>query len=591
MENRKVLIWGAGKIGRGFIAPLFINSGYRVSFLDSNREFLHKLYDAKSYPVKVVSADGSSYTLQMEGYGIVELDDRSQLAEFDLIIISVPVSALSDVAFQLAEILKVRQSRKGSLGEKGFTPVDIILCTNILHPADSFKNYLYEGLVGVGLVSGKREAVDFVERNVGIVESLVIRMAPTPPEELLRENPLYVVTDDYPELPVDGGAFKNGFPPVKGLNAVSNMRAEETRKLYTYNLAHAVLAYVGATRGYEMIAEAVDDPVVRDIAIGALKEVGKALVREFGFTSETMEEWNKTVIRRIKNPALRDSIGRIGADPIRKLKKGDRLIGPAKLALSYGVKPINILKGVAAGFLFDNPDDAGAMEIQKYLSEEGIDRTIERFSGLDWRNGSDDYYMVKQIKSFYYGFKLGKRAYRLGFDYERDYHGCGQCALGAILDALGYEADKVFKATTAFAGGIGEKCDGSCGGYVAGVLAMGLAIGRRKDHFGGDREEKYKTAELARALRERFIAKYGSVTCRDIHASVFGRSFDLTVEGDRKIFDEMGAHTTKCTSVVADSARWAVEILFEFLGEEYLREELGIVIEGEDSSLLGASLP
>ncbi len=590
MRDKKVLIWGAGKIGRGFIAPLFIDSGYTVFFLDSSEKLLKSLSDAGRYPVRMISTNGEVKSFEVSGYETLSFsylkkegasngsgngkDNFNPILTFNLIVVSVPVFALRDVAFRLSEVLKIRALKNGAGdGNRVLSPLDIILCTNILHPAESFRDYLVEGLMDVGLVSTKEEALSFIEKNVGIVESLVIRMAPTPSEELLKENPLYVVTDNYPELPVDGNAFKNGIPPVAGLRVVSNMRAEETRKLYTYNLAHAVLAYVGSVYGYSLIADVADDAIVRGIAISALDEVGKALSDEFGFSEREMAEWNDTVIRRIKNPALKDSVERIGADPVRKLRDGDRLIGAAKLALKHGIKPVNILKGTAAGFLFNNRDDVKAKEIQELIHKDGIDKAIKEISGLSWKKGSDDYYMIERIKNFYYGFKIGSRAYNLGFSYERDYHGCGQCALGAILDAFEYEADDVFKATTAFAGGIGEMCDGSCGGYIAGILVMGLAIGRKKSHFAGDREEKYKTAELARALRERFIVKYGSVTCRDIHSSVFGRTFDLSLDEDRKIFDKMGAHDTKCTTVVADASRWTVEILFEILGKEYLERE------------------
>ena len=110
------------------------------------------------------------------------------------------------------------------------------------------------------------------------------------------------------------------------------------------------------------------------------------------------------------------------------------------------------------------------------------------------------------------------------------------------------------------------------GGYIAGALAIGLFIGRRRDHFSGDREAKYKTAHLARLLREKFLLKYGSVTCRDIHRRIFGRESNLKADEDRKIFDRMGAHSDKYTSVVGNASRWTVEILVEELHDrrEYL---------------------
>ncbi len=127
---------------------------------------------------------------------------------------------------------------------------------------------------------------DYIDKRVGIVESLVIRMAPDVPKELLSENPLFVLTDDYLELPVDKHAFKafkDNIPNVPCLKPVDNMRARETRKLFTYNLAHAVLSYIGATRGYKSLTEALSDGEVRFFAEKALEEVSFGLSGEFGF--------------------------------------------------------------------------------------------------------------------------------------------------------------------------------------------------------------------------------------------------------------------------------------------------------------------
>ena len=43
--------------------------------------------------------------------------------------------------------------------------------------------------------------------------------------------------------------------------------------------------------------------------------------------------------------------------------------------------------------------------------------------------------------------------------FEYMYHGCGQCTLAAVLEALERREDTLFQAATAFAGGGG--CDGA----------------------------------------------------------------------------------------------------------------------------------
>ena len=70
-----------------------------------------------------------------------------------------------------------------------------------------------------------------------------------------------------------------------------------------------------------------------------------------------------------------------------------------------------------------------------------------------------------------------KRAKEAASYYESMYHGCGQCVLAGIQEALEIPAPKVFKAATGFAGGIGAM-GGTCGALMGGVLGSGLVVGR-----------------------------------------------------------------------------------------------------------------
>ena len=45
-----------------------------------------------------------------------------------------------------------------------------------------------------------------------------------------------------------------------------------------------------------------------------------------------------------------------------------------------------------------------------------------------------------------------KKAYDLGFEYEKVYKGCSQCVLAAIQDLFGVRNDDVFRAASGLAG-------------------------------------------------------------------------------------------------------------------------------------------
>ena len=85
---------------------------------------------------------------------------------------------------------------------------------------------------------------------------------------------------------------------------------------------------------------------------------------------------------RFQNRALKDTVSRVGADPVRKLRRNDRIVGAALFAMEQGVDPAPVIKGIVAGLKFDREGDPTAPEIQKALKEQGIDYVIERYMGL-----------------------------------------------------------------------------------------------------------------------------------------------------------------------------------------------------------------
>ncbi len=78
-----------------------------------------------------------------------------------------------------------------------------------------------------------------------------------------------------------------------------------------------------------------------------------------------------------------DTLNRIGADPKRKLSRGDRFIGPALLCLKHGKTPYFLTRGAAMGFYFVNPEDASACEIQDYIKSFGIEKAVAKYCQLN----------------------------------------------------------------------------------------------------------------------------------------------------------------------------------------------------------------
>lgn len=158
-----------------------------------------------------------------------------------------------------------------------------------------------------------------------------------------------------------------------------------------------------------------------------------------------------------------------------------------------------------------------------------------------------------------------QKAYELGFEYEKTYRGCAQCTLATFFTMTGRPDPALFQAASGLSGGIAITGDGSCGGYTGGVLYMSSQIGRRLDRMllDGDRTAQLKSYEMAQKLHDRFIEKYGGVTCADIHRRIFGKTYCLRTAEVREEFEAAGAHVDKCTSVVGNACAWTAEILLD----------------------------
>ncbi|MFZ7120222.1 MAG: C-GCAxxG-C-C family protein [Eubacteriaceae bacterium] len=161
-----------------------------------------------------------------------------------------------------------------------------------------------------------------------------------------------------------------------------------------------------------------------------------------------------------------------------------------------------------------------------------------------------------------------QKASNLGFYYEQNYHGCAQSTIAAIQDVFSIKFDFVFKAASSFGGGIGRMTDGVCGGYAGAVMMISLFFGRSRTKFKDDETARIKNNKLVNKLHDKFLEKYGTVICRDIHKKLFGRTFDLCNVNERKVFIDNGAHIDKCTNVVAQSSAWCTELILDGLLEE-----------------------
>ena len=170
----------------------------------------------------------------------------------------------------------------------------------------------------------------------------MLRSCIEPTAEQRAADPLAVQAQDYWELQIDAEALAEPLPPINGLKPVAKFRAALERKLFTYNAGNAAIAYLGVLRGHQYLSEAATDPMILEVAQGVYEESGAAVVRPARLHGGGAGRLCPGAsLRKYQDATIVDPLERNVRDPLRKLGRHDRLIGPACLALEYGIRPVS----------------------------------------------------------------------------------------------------------------------------------------------------------------------------------------------------------------------------------------------------------
>lgn len=367
--------FGAGNIGRGFMGHLFWEAGYRTIFVDINEELVKGLNASGKYPLRILdtySQRECTFVIErIKALSTREVKAVSEaIAEAEIIGTAVGVKNLESIAPLIASGIVERHKR-------GVAPVDVYLCENIQNAASILKEAVFRIL--------PQDLKEWADANIGFVGTIVSRMVPPPHHLPDRDDPLMVFADSYRIFPYDAGALRSKPPSIEGMKPVKNFQAEVEQKLFTYNLVHAALAYLGYLRGYTFIHEPLHDVSLSRIVLGALDESQEALSRKYPdeLDPADRDRIRSDIVQRFGCPAVMDTVTRVGREPLRKLRPGDRLVGCAMLCISQGVFPANISVVCAAALCYDFRDDPEALELQRMIREDGIENTLKKLTGID----------------------------------------------------------------------------------------------------------------------------------------------------------------------------------------------------------------
>ena len=360
--------FGAGNIGRGFIAVQLHKSNYHTTFIDVNGHVIDEINRRQEYQVKLAADISETYNItDISGINSVNHPDQvvQAIVEADLITTAVGPNVLKMISKLVSQGLRERiKSNK--------RPLNLVACENMIGGSSFFKEKVYEHI-------NEEEQHEF-NRLFGFPNAAVDRIVPNQTNDDL----LFVSVEPYFEWVVEVPPIKGDIPPIEGVTYVNDLLPYIERKLFTVNTGHAVPAYIGYSYGYKTIVEAMNDGRINELIKGVLRESGEALIRTYELDREEHEQYTRNIIERFKNPLISDEINRVARGPIRKLGYNDRLIRPAMMYYNTVDKaPVYLAKIMAAVLDYRNDEDEEAVLLKEKIENSDYRTAFIEISGLE----------------------------------------------------------------------------------------------------------------------------------------------------------------------------------------------------------------
>jgi mannitol-1-phosphate 5-dehydrogenase len=368
--GKKAVHFGAGNIGRGFVACFLHNSGYEVIFADVNDSLINLINDAPSYQVIEVGAEGTTKNT-ITNYRAInskthEADLIDEISTADIVTCSVGPNILRFIAPVIAKGIDRRSA--------DLSPLHVIACENAIGATDTLAEHIKDAK------NTAPERLEDHHTRARYANSAIDRIVPA-------QDPnagLDVTLEKFFEWVVDKTPFQDiGIPEIEGINWVENLAPFIERKLFTVNTSHATAAYHGYNRRKRTVYDALQDKQILAEVRGALEETKNLIVTKHGIDEEAQEAYVNKIIKRIGNPHLEDAVERVGRAPLRKLSRKERFIGPAAELAENGQSIKFLLDAIEMAFRFQNvEEDEESKELAKIMSENGPEDVVSKVCGI-----------------------------------------------------------------------------------------------------------------------------------------------------------------------------------------------------------------
>lgn len=357
----RVVIVGAGKIGCGYLCPLFRDAGWEVVLSARTPEAAERIRAAGGFGVHITGFGVSRQLRDVPAVATGTPAFEQEVASADLVVTAVGVSKVRGLGPSLARAL----SRRNPPLPLQVWVVENQDCAPVLE--ESVRTAAARaglGLPPVGFAGAVAEvAVSRGDWNHG-------------------GQPVFV-GDPIRRMRIDKSALVAPLPRLPAVETTPCYRARLQEKLFVFNAGHALCAYLGVLRGHRSIDHAVRDRFLRPLVAGGMLEAARALKSTHPSLGDDVLGSVAKAIHRFEDAELSDPVDRVARDPLRKLQPHDRLVGATQLVqATLGHVPYHFALGIAGALLYRSEDDEEARRLKRMLERKGLAHVLGAVCGL-----------------------------------------------------------------------------------------------------------------------------------------------------------------------------------------------------------------
>ena len=311
--------FGAGNVGRGFIAPLLQENGYHVIFVDSSSDLVEKINSQKEYKV-------TSYDSESTKDSFVE-KTRALHTEQDQ---------------QLKEILN-----RASLVTSSVGPNNLRLIANLLdkHLEEKVDFIAFENMHRASTYV--LEQKDSLRRKIQQHDVVVDKIIP-----LQKIENLDLLVESFGSIVFDQEQYTDKLIALSEVVSKGDYEKEFTKKLWLLNGLHVCLAYYGLSKGAEYIHELYGHKDHEEF----IEKINREYLKAYAFYSnqnvEEVLEYQNEINLRFSSKKSKDQTKRIARNPEIKFSKSERVHGPLKYLIKNG-EEVSAMKEVLE-IIFNN---------------------------------------------------------------------------------------------------------------------------------------------------------------------------------------------------------------------------------------------